>query len=105
MEWLLANLFSILTLVGVVGGWLIHYGTSRQRNGQVIKEVGEIKTKLDTVCEQFNAHALNADVHVNHLLLKLFDERFATISANVGDARTDIQRIETMLQDQARVKT
>ncbi len=104
MEWLSANWFSILTLVGVLGGWLIHYGTSKQRNGQVIKDVGEIKTTLDAVCEQFNAHALNADVHVNHLLLKLFDERFATISANVGDARTDIQRIETMLQDQARIK-
>lgn len=105
MEFLQANWFSVLTLIGVIGGWLIHYGTSKQRNGQLIEEVGEIKEKLDQVCEQFNAHALNADVHVNHLLLKLFDERFATISANVGDARTDIQRIETMLQDQARLKT
>jgi adenosine deaminase len=98
MEFLQANWFSFLMLAVLVIDRAWTRGKRDEKMQQVIDKVSEIETKLDTASENFNKHCQDPDIHINKILLKLFDERFEAIKKDVGEGRTDIQRVETMLQ-------
>lgn len=73
-------------------------GKRDEKMQQVIDKVDELEQRFDAAVEGFNKHCSNPDIHINQILLKLFDERFDTIRLAQQRHTTDIQRIEVMLQ-------
>lgn len=59
--------------------------------------MNEMEDKLEAAVRSINSHAANNDIHISHLLLKLFDERFESIRVAQAETRTDVQRIEVIL--------
>jgi hypothetical protein len=103
-EFLSQNWFHFVTIAVLIGGWLVRSGAEKQRNTQLIEELGKVSNRIDdlentmdTAEKAFHAHAGNADIHVNAMLLRLFDERFDFMKQQQLDTRHDIQRIENLL--------
>lgn len=104
MDFLSQHWFQIITLVILGGGWLVQHGASKQRNttvveeiGKLTKKVGDLEEKVDADIKNFQAHVANPDIHVNSIMMKLFDERFDFIKQQQADTRTDISRLENIL--------
>lgn len=98
MDFLTANWFSLLMLAILVMDRAITRGKRDEKMQQVIDKVEEIETVLDEAVKRFNEHCTNPDIHINQILMRLFDERFSGVRKELADTRTDIQRIEHMLQ-------
>jgi len=96
-EWLANNWFQVLTLLGIVVSWAVHYGISSARWKGVGDKVDEMEKTLDQMDKTFQMHCNNGDIHVSHTLLKLFDERADFIKQQFADMRNDVQRIEGIL--------
>lgn len=90
MEWLAQNWLSVLTVAASCGGWLVQMGVFKSK-------MAEMEKTLETVCNKFNEHCTNPDIHVNKLLITLFDERFASIKKEQSETRSDVKRIENLL--------
>lgn len=82
----------------------MQHGASKQRNENVVAEIAklgerfeDLEEKVDTDIANFQSHTANGDIHVNSLMMKLFDERFDFIKQQQVDTRNDIQRIENIL--------
>ena len=90
MEWLSQNWFSVLTVVFVVGCSLMQTGVFKSK-------ITAMEKTLESVCNKFNEHCSNPDLHVNRLLMTLFDERFASIKKEQSETRQDVKRIENLL--------
>ncbi len=90
MEWFAQNWFSFFTLVILAGGWLVQMGVLKSK-------IAVMEKTLESVCDKFNDHCTNTDLHVNKLLMTLFDERFASIKKEQSETRQDVKRIENML--------
>lgn len=97
MEWLAANWFQLITLLGVILSWAVHYGISTARQAAMSEKFEEMEEKLDAMDKTFQVHTTNSDIHVSHTLLKLFDERSDFIKQQFADMRNDVQRIEGLL--------
>ncbi len=97
MEWFGQNWFQILTAIGVVVSWAVHYGISAARWTAIKEKVNEMEDTLDGVQSSINVHTANSEIHVSHTLLKLFDERSDYIKQQFTDTRNDIQRLEGLL--------
>lgn len=97
MEWFSANWFQILTLLGVIVTQAVSHGVARAERHRMADDLGKLRQDVDAIAHDFQIHATNPDVHVNHILLKLFDERFDAIKTEQADTRIDVQRIETLL--------
>lgn len=116
------NWFSILTVLVMVGGFLVNLGVQRQRQAQSNTDVKDIKETmqrdrehvettfkkhLDGLMEKVTAnerimssHINNSDAHVTSTLLELLKTRHEFTAQQLLDARNDIQRIEQMLARQ-----
>lgn len=90
MEWFQQNWFSVVSLLLVAGGWLVQMGVFKSK-------MAVMEKNLENVCEKFNEHCTNPDLHVNKLLMTLFDERFASIKKEQSETRSDVKRIENLL--------
>ena len=90
MEWFAQNWFSVFSLAVVVAGWLVQMGVLKSK-------MVEMEKTLETVYNKFNEHCTNPDLHVNKLLMTLFDERFASIKKEQSETRQDVKRIENLL--------
>ncbi len=90
MEWFASNWFSFFSLVIVASGWLVQMGV-------LWAKIAEMEKTLEIVGNKFNEHITNPELHVNKLLMTLFDERFGTIKKEQTETRNDVKRIENML--------
>lgn len=97
MEWLGSNWFQLVTLLGVIVSWAVHYGISTARWAAMSSKVDELEKTLDGVEKTFQLHCNNSEIHVSHTLLRLFDERSDFIKQQFADMRNDVQRIEGLL--------
>ena len=90
MDWLSQNWFSVVSLLILAGGFLMQMGGLKSK-------ITEMEKTLTTVCDKLGEHCSNPDLHVNKLLMTLFDERFASIKKEQSETRSDVKRIETLL--------
>ena len=97
MEWLSTNWFQLITLLGVILSWAVHYGISAARWAAMSKQVDEMESNIDSMDKRFQVHTTNSEIHVSHTLLKLFDERSEYIKSQFAEMRNDVQRIENLL--------
>ncbi len=97
-EWLIQNWFQLFTLFGIVISWAVHYGISKARWESMSERVSEMEKMLNDMDKSFQVHTANSDIHVSHVLLKLFDERFDFIKQQTAETRNDIQRVEAILR-------
>lgn len=97
MEWFSQNWFQVLTLMGIVLSWAVHYGISTQKWASMAKKVDLIENTLNEVQKSFSLHTNNSEIHVSVTLLQLLNERSDYIKQQFADTRADIQRIEALL--------
>ncbi|MBK8468106.1 MAG: hypothetical protein IPL32_20015 [Chloracidobacterium sp.] len=93
-EWLATNWFQVLTLLGIVFSWAVHYGISTARWKSMSDKVDEMEVTLNNMQSSFQVHTANSEIHISGTLLKLFDERSDFIKQQFSETRADIQRIE-----------
>lgn len=118
-EFLANNWFSILAVLAFLGGTAVNVGMSRQRGIQQKEAVTEVKTALKEETghlEKYfkdeialidgrttaNANAIqlhinNSEAHVTGMFLELLKTRHEFVSQQLTDARSDIGRIEGLL--------
>ena len=102
------NWFNVVTIFVLLGGWLVHYGISKQKNEQTIQAVNDLKRELKEEVEQLArgmtantsaiaTHAANSDIHITSMFAELLKLRHDFLIQQMNDCRSDIQRIESML--------
>jgi hypothetical protein len=97
MDFLQANWFSLLAIAAYVVDRIITRAKRDEKIDQLIRKMAETEAKMERAITTMDAHIANPDIHVNTLLLKLFDERFESMIKEQSETRIDVQRIESML--------
>jgi hypothetical protein len=99
MEFLQGNWFSLLLVAAYIGERIITWAKRDAKFDRVIEKMAEADIKMERAIKTIDSHIADPNVHVNAILLKLFDERFDYMKKEQNDTRTDIQRIESLLQN------
>lgn len=121
MDFLQGNWFSLLTVISVGVGYLWRRGKRDGKMDEVISKVdgfekvieSKIKQSADGVSNKidqvtmalasherkFNDHVANKDIHVTDMLLELLKERHDYNKNEFANTRTDIQRVESLIND------
>src|SRR5689334_21578571 len=106
MEFLQGNWFSILLVAVYVAERLITWAKQGERMEQMIKKVTDVEEKIDEAArtfgehvDSFNQHVSDSSIHVTDMFQQLLHERNEYMKQQFAETRSDVQRIETLLNN------
>jgi chorismate mutase len=99
MEFLTANWFSIACVLVYVAGQLINRARKDTKMDEMIQKIDSVANNFTAHERRFNEHVGDSDIHITPTLLELLKERHEYAKKEFADTRTDIQRVETLLNN------